>query len=104
MVENVVATELTKLIANGNHRLNLYHFRTGDNKEVDFVLEKNNGQLAGIEVKKQDHVQASDFKGLKTLAQLSGDDFITGVVLYWGNEVVSFGERLGAVPIANLWY
>jgi predicted AAA+ superfamily ATPase len=103
VLENYVATELLKLIANSVPKLDLLHFRTGDNKEVDFVLEKSNGQLAGIEVKKRDHVDQADFKGLQELQTLSGDDFICGIVLYRGRDVVPFGKNLWAVPMANLW-
>lgn len=103
VIENFVATELVKLVATHDENLNLLHFRTGDNKEVDFVVEKSNGQLAGIEVKKRDSVSKEDFKGLKELQLLSGQDFICGIVLYRGKEVVPFGKNLWAVPIANLW-
>lgn len=103
VIENFVATDLLKLIASNEQNLNLLHFRTSDNKEVDFVLEKPNGQLAGIEVKKKDRVNAEDFRGLKELQLLSAQDFACGIVLYRGKEVVPFGQDLWAVPIANLW-
>ncbi|MDR2820168.1 MAG: ATP-binding protein [Desulfovibrio sp.] len=103
VVENFVAAELVKLTANSDHRPVLRHFRTGDNKEVDFVLEKPNGQLAGVEVKIGDRVKASDFNGLECLQALAKDDFVCGAVLYRGRDVVPFGKNLWAVPIANLW-
>lgn len=103
VIENFVATELLKLMANGDQKLDLLHFRTGDNKEVDFVLEKPNGQLAGVEVKKRDSVDQSDFKGLQELQALAGKDFSCGVVLYRGKDVVPFGKNLWAIPIVNLW-
>ena len=103
VLENFVATELQKLISCQDQKISLYHFRTSDGKEVDFVLEKANGQLVGIEVKKNDHVDASDFKGLKELKQLVGDDFACGVVLYQGRDAIPFGEDLWAVPLSNLW-
>lgn len=103
VLENFVATELLKLIANSDDKLDLLHFRTSDNKEVDFVLEKTNGKLAAIEVKNRDNVNQADFNGLKTLQNLTGDDFICGVVLYRGQNIVPFGDKLWAVPIANLW-
>ena len=79
------------------------HFRTGDKKEVDFVLEKTNGQLAGVEVKNRDRVDGSDFKGLQELQLLTGKNFVVGVVLYRGRNVVPFGKNFWAVPMANLW-
>jgi len=69
------------------------HFRTSDNKEVDFVLERPDGRLAGIEVKSSDRVRSADFKGLKVLQEVAGDDFISGIVLYTGKDVVPFGEK-----------
>lgn len=102
-LENFVATEFLKLVANNDQRFDLLHFRTGDNKEVDFVVERPNGQLAGVEVKKRDRVDQSDFKGLQELQALSGKDFVCGVVLYRGRDVVPFGKNLWAVPISNLW-
>lgn len=103
VLENFVATELLKLISINSQKIDLLHFRTGDNKEVDFVLEKLNGQLAGIEVKKRDTVEPSDFKGLQELQTLAGKDFVCGLVLYRGRDVVPFGKNLWAVPLANLW-
>lgn len=103
VLENFVATELLKLISNNHDKVDLFHFRTSDNKEVDFVLEKPNGQLTAIEVKMRDSVAQSDFKGLEALQALTQDDFVCGIVLYRGQEVVPFGKNLWAVPIANLF-
>jgi predicted AAA+ superfamily ATPase len=103
VVENFVVTELGKLMTFHDQKTDMYHFRTSDNKEVDIVLEKPNGQLAGIEVKKGDSISRSDFKGLEELQSLTGDDFICGIILYNGRDVVPFGENLWAVPLSNLW-
>lgn len=103
VLENFVAAELLKLISISDKKLDIFHFRTSDNKEVDFVLEKPSGQLAAIEVKKRDHVNASDFKGLKVLQELTGDDFVCGIVLYRGKDVVPFGKNLWATPFNVLW-
>jgi len=51
ILENFTAAELSKQLAGSGLRASLFHFRSNDNKEVDFVLERPNGQLAGIKVK-----------------------------------------------------
>lgn len=102
-LENFVATELTKLLSFSNIRAKMLHFRTSDDKEVDFVLERPDGTLAGIEVKTADRVDSGDFKGMRVLQQVAKDDFVCGVVLYNGREIVPFGDKLFAVPIATLW-
>ncbi len=102
VIENFIATELTKLISNTGARLGLYHFRTSDQKEVDFVLEKPSGELAAIEVKSRGQVSSDDFKGLNELQRLTGEDFQCGVVLYRGKDIVPFGERLWAIPMDQI--
>ncbi len=101
--ENFVATELIKLMSFQDKRMDLFHFRTSDNKKVDFVIEKTNGQFVAIEVKHSDYLSNSDFKGLRELQRLTGDDFICGIALYRGRDVEPFGQNLWAVPINNLW-
>ena len=45
------------------------------------MIETGSGALVGIEVKASGTVNAGDFKGLRKLADTSGDDFKLGVVL-----------------------
>lgn len=103
VVENFVASELRKLLSFSGIRAELCYFRTESGEEVDFVLERPDGSLAGIEVKTSDRVNSDDFKGLETLRDIMKGDFICGVVLYAGNKVVSFGEEFLAVPLSVLW-
>ncbi len=103
VVESFVATELLKLLTFSETRASLLHFRTSDHKEVDFILERPNGNLAAIEVKSADTVTARDFRGIKVLRDATGEDFVAGIVLYTGNSVVPFGENLFAAPMSLLW-
>jgi hypothetical protein len=81
----------------------LHHLRTHDGLEVDFVVERQDGKLAGVEVKSRQSIDKADFKGLEKLRDMVGDDFVRGVVLYRGDRMVPFGPRLVAMPIAALW-
>jgi len=103
VLENYVATELTKLLTFSDTKAKLLHFRTSDGKEVDFVLERPDGPIFGIEVKKSESVNTQDFKGIQTMAELTAKEFIGGVILYSGKEVVPFGKNLWAVPFHILW-
>ncbi len=103
VLENFVASELLKLINIRNPNVSLFHFRTSDNKEVDFILERADNKIVGIEVKKSETVTPSDFKGLITLQELAKDDFSTGVVLYKGKDIIPFGKNLWAIPLPMLW-
>ncbi len=91
---NFVASELLKQLASSNNAAELYHFRTSDGKEVDFVLERADGRLAAIEAKGRDSATVSDFKGLKELCRLTKDDFLCGIVLYRGNKIIPFEKNM----------
>ena len=80
-----------------------FHFRDRDGVEVDLVLERGAGMIAGVEVKASGTVTASDFRGLRKLAGAAGTRFAGGVVLYDGEISASFGDRLYAVPVSRLW-
>jgi hypothetical protein len=54
-------------------------------------------------VKASQTIRADHFKGLKELAECAGDNFLRGIVLYTGNEILPFGENLVALPINLLW-
>jgi predicted AAA+ superfamily ATPase len=100
--ENFVACEIMKNLSSLPD-VEVSHFRTSDQKEVDFVLEKANGDALGIEVKLQGSPDKHDFATLKLLREALGNKFKKGVVLYTGKELFSFGENLWAVPVCYLW-
>lgn len=102
ILENFVATELFKQLSLLNDG-RLFHFRTQDNKEVDFIIEKRNGDLIGIEVKNKTTVTYTDFKNLKLLESILHNKFIRGVVLYRGNKILPFEDKMTAMPISKLW-
>lgn len=103
LLETFVFSEILKLMTASDLRLTPHHFRDRDMREVDIVLERDDGMIAGIEVKASATVRSSDFSGLRALAEASGDRFAFGVVLYDSAEVVPFGDRLVAAPLSCLW-
>ncbi|MCB0062456.1 MAG: ATP-binding protein [Caldilineaceae bacterium] len=103
LIENFVGMELLKLLSWSSRRLQLFHFRTHDRKEVDFLLQDRMGGIVGMEVKAASAVQQTDFRGLQALAEIAGSHFVNGFVFYTGDTLLPFGEHMYAVPIAALW-
>jgi predicted AAA+ superfamily ATPase len=104
VMECFVGMELAKQLSATRARASLLHMRTATGAEVDFVVERADGRLAGIEVKASTTVRGEDFKHLATLRdRIGGERFVRGVVLYTGGERLAFGERLEAWPVATLW-
>ena len=103
-IEEFVGSELVKLISyHGLGEYDLLHFRTREQKEVDFAIEAADRRIVGLEVKATTTAEARDFKGLRALFELAGDRFHRGVLLYGGSECVPFGPKLWAIPISALW-
>jgi len=102
-LESFVFSEVLKLMTASDLRLTPHHFRDRDMREVDIVLERDDGMIAGIEVKASATVKSGDFAGLRALAEACGDRFAFGAVLYDNTDVVPFGDRLVAAPLSCLW-
>jgi predicted AAA+ superfamily ATPase len=103
LLETFVFSEVMKQIGWSDEGYTLHHYRDKDQDEVDIVLENDRGALIGIEVKASATVQANDFKGIRKLMDICGDDLKLGIVLYDGTGIVPFGDRLFAAPISCLW-
>lgn len=103
VLESFVFAEILKLITGSDLSLTPYHFRDQDAREVDIVLERDDGMIVGIEVKASATVSVRDFSGLKTLSEICKDKFAFGAVLYDSASHIPFGDKLAAVPISCLW-
>ena len=103
LLENFVAMELMKQSAWSRTQPRLFHFRTHTGQEVDIILEDAAGRVVGVEVKAAATVRARDFKGLRALAEATGERFRRGVILYTGRDSVPFDNNLHALPVNFLW-
>lgn len=103
LLETFVFAELLKLASWAEDRFQFSHFRDKDDNEVDVVLEDRQGRVVGIEVKASATVGASDFGGLRRLADACGERFVLGLVLHDHDKTVPFGPKLAAAPLSILW-
>jgi len=103
VLESYVFGEILKQIAWTGEDIRITHFRDKDGLEVDLVLENADRRCIGLEVKASATVRAEDFRGLRKLSEVAGAGFAAGYVLYDGETVVPFGDRLFAVPLSILW-
>ena len=103
LLESFVYSEVLKLMTASDLQLAAYHFRDREMREVDIVLERDDGTIAGIEVKAAATVTSRDFAGLRTLAEACKERFACGVVLYDSADFVPFGDNLTAAPLSCLW-
>lgn len=101
-LENFIAMELVRLVEWSRWRPAIYHYRRGE-QEVDLILENRAGEICAIEAKAKVTLRAKDWQQLAWLRDAQSDSFRCGVLLYTGEETVSLGDRLFAVPLSGLW-
>ena len=94
--ETYIFCELQKHLSYLQKSAGMFHYRTNDKKEIDFIIEVDN-ELIAIEVKQSRSVKKDDFKHIIDL-QNRYDKKCLGVVFYNGDMVVEFSENLVAVP------
>ncbi|CCB89461.1 ATP-binding protein [Simkania negevensis] len=102
VLESFVFSELLKQKSWSNVPFELYHFRDRD-IEVDFVLERFDGTLVGIEVKSANTIHNGDLKGLKHLKTIAKKSFSNGIILHLGTQIQQLDENIWAFPIQSLW-
>lgn len=94
--ETYVFCELKKHLSYLQKSSQMFHYRTNDKKEIDFIIEVNNEILA-IEIKQSSSVKKDDFKHIIDL-QNKIDKKCLGIVFYNGDMVVEFNDDLVAIP------
>jgi len=90
LLETFVYSELIKHQSYANTDVEIYHYRDLKQKEVDFVLEANNGDVVALEIKSGSNIKSDYFKGLVALAKTMNHKNFKGVVLYGGDKVLPY--------------
>jgi predicted AAA+ superfamily ATPase len=82
----------------------VYHYRDREDREIDFIIENQSGLIACVEIKSGSAVSKDDFKHILWFKNnIVKNNEAASVILYSGENTVSFGDGLIAVPMAALW-
>ena len=104
LVESFAFNELAALVDMSDGEYELYHYRDREQREIDFLIERDDGALLGIEIKAAASARKDDFKHLSWFRDnLAGDRPFVGIVLYAGTFSGSFGDGLWSVPFGAMW-
>ncbi len=104
LIETFIFNELSAQIEANNGVYKIFHYRDREKREIDFLIEREDGSLLGIEVKSSSVVDNKSFKHLKWFAQnIAKSHSFIGIVLYTGENTVSFGDNMWAVSMSQLW-
>jgi predicted AAA+ superfamily ATPase len=104
LVETFAFNEIMAHVDAADGRYELFHYRDREKREIDFLIEREDSALLGIEVKAGSAVGENDFKHLKWFQNnLAKKRPFVGIILYTGEIPASFGDNLWAVPFGLLW-
>lgn len=90
LVETFVYSELIKHQSYSEENVEIYHYRDQQQKEVDFVIESNSGEIVALEIKSGSSIKKEHFKGLVALAKTMKHKNFKGIVFYGGNKILPF--------------
>jgi uncharacterized protein len=79
------------------------HFRTEAGDEVDLVLERDDGQVIGFEIKAGSRIGPEDLRGLHHLKERLGDRLEDAVVFYTGEHAYTHSGWISVLPLDRLW-
>ncbi len=103
LVETFVYDELRRQLSWATVEASLFHWQDRDGAEVDLVIEAGDGRVVGLEVKSGQTPKREWFRWLELMRDKLGSQFVAGITLYAGDQVLPFGDRMLAAPISALW-
>ena len=104
VLETLAFNEILAQIEASDSVYELFHYRDREKREIDFIVEREDGSILGIEIKAASTVNKRDFRHLEWFRDnLSKDRTFVGIILYSGVSLGSFGNGLWSVPFSVLW-
>lgn len=77
----------------------LFFYRDREKREIDFLVERDDGALLGIEIKAGSAIGRNDFRNLRWFREnIARERRFIGILLYSGEITGSMGNGLWAVP------
>ncbi len=97
--ESALVAELFKQIKNSAFPVSFYHLATTDGREVDILLETENGYIA-IEIKQSVNINSTDAKHLRGLSDILDKPLLQSFILSNDNRVIELDKNILALPAA----
>ncbi|MCF8361122.1 MAG: ATP-binding protein [Prolixibacteraceae bacterium] len=97
--ESLVIAEMYKQLKNMQAPVNLYHLRTHDGKEVDFLVELPDGYYA-FEIKMTEKVRAYDARHLQGLSEILDKPLLHSFLLSNDYDTQYFDDKTTALNVA----
>ena len=96
--ESAVVAEIHKQIKNSRLPVDCYHLRTVDGREVDLLIETEQGFLP-VEIKMTERVSTADARHLRRLNTILDKPILGSLVLSNDPHIRDLGEGIWALPV-----
>ena len=104
LIETFAFNEIASIVDWHRPEYRLYHYRDREKREIDFIVERDDGAMLGIEIKAGSTLGKNSFKHLEWFQnKMINNKPFKRIILYTGEHVMSFGSNLWAVPFGALW-
>ena len=102
LFESLVVAEARKWVDTLGRDTPLSFYRTRNGREVDLLVTTPRGPI-GIEIKNRARVVRRDASALRALGDALGDQWVGGLVVHRGEDIVDLGGAIWAVPAQRLF-
>ncbi|MCE2432121.1 MAG: ATP-binding protein [Candidatus Latescibacteria bacterium] len=96
--ESAIIAEIYKQIQNSRLPIDCYHLRTVDGREVDLLLETEQG-FVPIEIKMAERISFTDARHLRKLDEILDKPILQGLVLSNDPRIHDLGDDIVALPV-----
>ena len=102
--ESFVVNELLRTLPFLKWNVRVFHWRSSNFREIDMIIEKDDS-LVGIEIKASTTIHKDAIKNMRWFTQIGPgrNHQFTGLIIYLGNQIIPFGDRIFAIPVSALW-
>ena len=102
--ESYVVNELLRTLPFLKWNVRVFHWRDSNFREIDMIIEKDNS-LVGIEIKASTTIHKDAINNMLWFTQIGPgrNHHFTGLIIYLGNQIIPFGDRIFAIPVSALW-
>jgi predicted AAA+ superfamily ATPase len=100
LIKTFAFNEIMAQVDAGEGRYELFHYRDREKREIDFLIEREDNALLGIEIKAGSAVEKKDFNHIRWFQKnlIKKQKFI-GIILYAGEFPASLMVQLLHSPV-----
>ena len=95
--ESAIVAEIYKQVNSYSLPIDLYHLRTVDGREVDILLETEQGYIP-IEIKQTDNVTYTDARHLRDLDTILNKRILKSIIISNDKQIKELDKDIIAVP------